>query len=277
MTDSSGDIVIIEPVRKFRGIMLTEFISHRELLYFLVWRDLKVRYRQTFLGVFWVVLQPLLMMGIYSVIFGSFVRLPHGNYPYALFVLAGLIPWTFISNAVSDSGNSLLANAHLISKVYFPRLYLPAARVLVLLVDCTISTTLLCIIAFYFGIRFTPLFLLLLPLAFLLCISVVLGAGALLSALNVKYRDFHYIIPYALQVLMFCTPVIYPAEVIPARFRWIIDLNPLTGIVEIYRAAFLGGALRPAMLAYSIISSLLLLFAGVIYFDNVEHRFADII
>lgn len=271
-----NSVYVIEPCNKKYVIKAKELIAYRELLYFLVWRDLKVRYRQTFLGVFWVVLQPVLMMGLYSIIFGSFIKLPQGNYPYSLFVLAGLIPWTFISNSVSDSGNSLLDNAHLIDKVYFPRVYLPMARIFVLLFDFAISSVLLFIVVVSFRVPFS-VSLLLIPLVILLCIFISLGAGALFSALNVKYRDFHIIIPFALQVLMFSTPIIYPVEAIPARFRWIIDLNPLTGIMEAYRVAFLGGELHPAMLIYSTIVSLGVLLAGVLYFNHVEHRFADII
>lgn len=271
-----NEVVIVEPSRDFNITMLRELISHRELLYFLVWRDLKVRYRQTFLGVFWVVLQPVLMMALYSIIFGSFIKLPQGNHPYGLFVLSGLIPWTFVSSAVSDSGNSLLSNAHLVSKVYFPRIYLPAARILVLLVDFTIATTLLSVVAIVFKVRFSAS-VMILPLTFVLSASIALGLGGLLSALNVKYRDFHYLVPFALQIWMFCTPVIYPAEVIPEQFRWIIGLNPMTGIVESYRSVLLGGAIQLSVLAYSSVISLIVLIIGVLYFYHVESKFADIV
>jgi lipopolysaccharide transport system permease protein len=275
--DQSSEVIRIEPEQGvFDALRLAELASGRELLYFLVWRDLKVRYRQTLLGFFWVVLQPVLMMGIYCVVFGSFVKLPSGSYPYALFVLAGIIPWTFVSNAVSESGNSLLANAHLISKVYFPRLYLPLARILVLLFDFAVASLLLFVTALCFGVTLSAT-LLLVPLVFLLCACLSLGTGALFTALNVKYRDFHYIVPFSLQVCMFCTPIIYPAGAIPARYRWVLDLNPMTGIVETYRFAFLGGELRAAPLIYSVLVALGVLLAGVMYFNHAEHGFADII
>lgn len=253
-----------------------EIVSYRELLFFLVWRDLKVRYRQTLLGIFWVVLQPVLMMGLYSMVFGTFVKFPQGRSPYALFVLAGIIPWTFVSNAISDAGDCLLANSALIGKVYFPRIYLPLARIIVLLFDFAIASVLLLAVVVCLGRPISVSILLVAPV-FLLCSCISLGVGALFTALNVKYRDFHYILPFALQVGMFCTPVIYPVGAIPAGFRWLIDLNPLTGIVEAYRAAFLGGELRPAALIYSATVSLGVLAAGVLYFNHVEHRFADII
>ncbi len=277
MREISTNIVTIEPYRGVTLAPLGDLGSYRELLLFLVWRDLKVRYRQTLLGVFWVILQPLLIMGLYSVIFGSFVKPPQGGgYPYELFVLAGIIPWGFFSSAVSDSSNSLLGNAQLIGKVYFPRILLPLSRILVLLCDCTIATGLLLVVALCFGIRVSGA-LLLVPLAVLLCALLSLGMGALFSALNVRYRDFSYIVPFGLQVWMFCTPIIYPSEAIPTRFRWIIDLNPMTGIVDLYRAAFLGAALSPAALIYSVCTTLAALAGGYWYFSRTEYRFVDII
>lgn len=273
----TNPVVNIEPHRGFDAASLAELFTSRELLYFLVWRDLKVRYRQTLLGVFWVVLQPLLIMALYSIIFGSFVKLPQGgHYPYALFVLAGVIPWNYVSSAITDSSNSLLGNAHLIGKVYFPRIYLPLARILVLLSDCAISTLLLLVIALGLGAPVTGA-LLLVPVAVLLCTSLSLGLGALFTALNVRYRDFYYIVPFGLQVWMFCTPIIYPAQAIPARYRWIVDLNPMTGIVDLYRAAFLGEGLHLVSLVYATCVVAIILAGGVYYFSRAEHRFVDLI
>lgn len=269
------DVIVVEPRRHFNFSRLAELFIHREVLYFFVWRDLKVRYRQTSLGLFWVVLQPLLTMGLYSVIFGSIVKLPQGVQSYSLFVIAGIIPWTFFAGSVSESGNSLLANAHLIGKIYFPRLYLPATRVIVLLVDFSVATTLLCLVLLILNIPIASS-LAILPLAMAFCVILAFGTGALLSAINVKYRDFHYIIPFALQIWMFCTPIIYPVQVIPAKYRWIIDLNPMTGIVELFRTALLGGSVPTSVLLYSGGISLVFLFIGVLVFERAQHKFADI-
>lgn len=275
MSRNPKELTVVEPRRHFNIHLLAELVTHRELLYFFVWRDIKVRYRQTVLGLFWVVLQPLLMMGLYSVIFGSIVKLPQGAHPYSLFVVTGIIPWTFLSGSLSDAGNSLLANTHLIGKIYFPRLYLPAARILVLLVDFSAATTLLCLVSLVLNPQIVAS-LAMLPVAMAFCVTLAFGAGALLSALNVKYRDVNYIIPFALQIWMFSTPIIYPVEVIPAKFRWIVDLNPMTGIVELFRAALLGGAIQPSVLLYSGGTSLAILLIGVYCFERVQHKFADI-
>jgi lipopolysaccharide transport system permease protein len=251
-------------------------LHYRELLFFLVWRDLKVRYKQTAIGVIWVVLQPVLMMLIYSMIFGAFLKVSIGGSPYSLFVLAGIVPWTFFANVVSDSGNTLLNNAQLIGKVYFPRILLPFARIMALMVDFGVAICVYFAFAVYFNTKFT-LSILYLPLLLLLVILAALGTSTLLSALNVRYRDFQYIIPFTVQVWMFCTPVIYPVNAVPERFRWIIQLNPMTGIVENFRAILLGNPLLSGELLFSAISVVIICVAGVFYFHHAQRTFADII
>jgi lipopolysaccharide transport system permease protein len=251
-------------------------LHYRELLFFLVWRDLKVRYKQTAIGVIWVVLQPVLMMLIYSMIFGAFLKVSTDGIPYSLFVLAGIVPWTFFANVVSDSGNTLLNNAQLIGKVYFPRILLPLARIMALMVDFGVAICVYFAFAAYFDTKFT-LSILFLPVLLVLIILAALGTSTLLSALNVRYRDFQYIIPFTVQVWMFCTPVIYPINAVPERFRWIIQLNPISGIVENFRAILLGKPLLFGELVFSAISVVIMCVAGVFYFYHAQRKFADII
>jgi lipopolysaccharide transport system permease protein len=255
---------------------MTEILAFREVLYFLVWRDTKVRYRQAKLGIYWVVLQPLILMGVYTVIFSSFVKIPDAKYPYALFVLVGLLPWTYFSAAAQDAASSLYLNSSLIGKIYFPRLFIPASRMITILLDFAVMSVLLVIIALIFEIRFTA-WILLYPLLALLTFALTAGIGIGMAALTARYWDVRFVMPFLFQVWMFCTPVIYPFSAIPERFRWILVLNPLTGLVSAFRTAFLGEAFNPAQFLYSAICAFVAIAAGVYYFYRTDRKLLEII
>src|SRR5687768_4480642 len=218
------------------GLSPQDLWAHRELLYFLTWRDVKVRYKQTLLGATWALLQPLLLMLIFTFVFGRLVGVTSGDVPYPLFAYAGLLPWMFFANALTNSGNSLIGNTNLIKKVYFPRMIIPASAVAAGLVDLGIGFLLLVVLMFYYGVGI-HLSLLLLPLLIAQVTLLALGVGMWTSALNVKYRDVRYALPFLIQVWMFASPVIYP---VPERWRWLLALNPMTGIIQGFRAAFFG-------------------------------------
>jgi lipopolysaccharide transport system permease protein len=252
-----------------------EISTFREVLYFLVWRDIKVRYRQARLGLYWVVLQPLVLVSVYTVIFSSFVKVPSARYPYFIFVLTGLLPWSFFSTAVLDASASLYLNSSLIGKVYFPRLFIPASRIITIMLDFAVMSVLLFVLVLTFRIHVT-LWLSLFPVLTILTFVLTSGIAVGLSALTARYWDVRYVIPFVFQVWMFCTPVIYPLSAIPERFRWIIALNPLTGIVGGFRAALLGDAPDLMQLAYSAACSFVALAAGVFYFYRTERELVEV-
>lgn len=271
-----GHVTVIEPSRGWRALDLRELWAYRELLWVLTERDIKVRYKQTVLGAAWAVIQPLMLMVVFSVFFGKLAKMPSDGIPYPIFAYCALLPWTFFANALSSSANSVLGSANLISKVYFPRLIVPLASIGSWLVDFMIAALILLGLMVYYDVGWT-LNLLAVPL--LLCGVVVaaLGAGTLLSALTVAYRDFRYVIPFLLQFWMFATPVVYPASLVPARWQWLIELNPMTGLIEGFRSAFLGRPFDAVAIALSLGVSLVMLLVAVAYFERVERRFADIV
>ena len=223
-----------------------------------------------------MILRPLLSAGIFTLVFGMLAKIPSNGYPYAIFVYTALVAWTFFSVAVSSSGGSLVGSAGLISKVYFPRLLIPVASVAGGLLDLAVSSVFLLILIPFFGVAWSP-HLLLVPLMAVGVFLVALGVGTLVSALTVAYRDFGNLIGFLLQIWMFATPVVYPTSLVPERFRWVLHLNPMAPLVEGFRGAFLGTALDPAGLAASFVEAILILIAGIAYFEKVERRFADII
>lgn len=267
---------VIEPSRGWRMLDLRELWAYRELLGVLVSRDVKVRYKQSVLGVAWVILRPLLSAGIFTLVFGMLAKIPSEGHPYAIFVYTALVAWTFFSVAVSSSGGSLVGSAGLISKVYFPRLLIPVASVAGGLLDLAVSIGFLLILMPFFGVWWGPR-LLLVPFLVAGVFLVALGVGTLVSALTVAYRDFGNLIGFLLQIWMFATPVVYPTTLVPERFRWVLHLNPMAALVEGFRGAFLGTAMDPAGLAASFAGAILILLAGIAYFEKVERRFADII
>ena len=273
--------VVIEAKSRWFDIPLRAIWHYRELLYFLVWRDVKVRYKQTALGVMWILLQPLLSTMIFTVIFGILLEAPSGQVPYALFVLAGMIPWNYFSSSLTRSSGSVVASSNLITKVYFPRLIIPMAGVLAGLVDFLIVCTALGGMMAFYGVRPTAN-IALLPLFLLLAMLTAFGFGLWLSALNVRYRDVSWLMPFLIQVWMYMTPVVYSSTLLPERFRPYLALNPLTGVVEGFRWALFGEAMGSAapgglMFAISIAISLVVLLTGLVYFRRTERTFADII
>ncbi|MGH9783738.1 MAG: ABC transporter permease [Terriglobia bacterium] len=255
---------------------LRELWRYRELLYFLAWRDVKVRYRQTLLGVAWAVLQPLLTMLLFTIFFGKLAGMPSDGIPYALFAYAGLLPWTFFANAVTNSGESLIANPDLVGKVYLPRVFVPTAAVVACLVDFAVAFGLLIGLLAYYRVAIAPGILLLPPLVVLTTLFA-LAVGLWAAAVNVKYRDVRYALPFAIQLGLFASPVIYPATLVPESWRALLLLNPLTGIIEGYRAALFGRPLDWIALGASTALTAAALLYATRYFRRMEAHFADLI
>jgi lipopolysaccharide transport system permease protein len=253
-----------------------ELRAARGILFFLVWRDVKVRYRQTLIGVGWTILQPLLAMLVLTAVFGNGARLPSEGVPYPLFAYAGLLAWTFFANAVFSSSNSLVGNAPLMTKVYFPRLVVPLGAVAARLIDFGIAFLLMIALMVYYRAPFTPR-LLVLPLLVGVTTLLALACGLWLSALNVRYRDVNVALPHALQFVMFATPVFYSAAILPARLAWMARVNPLAILIEGFRAAFFGRPFHWSALAACTAFSLLLLTSGAVWFRKMEEQFPDLV
>jgi len=269
-------LVIIKPGKSWGAVDFHDLWAFRDLFYFLTWRDVKVRYKQTVLGVAWAIIQPLFTMMIFTIFFGRLAGVPSDNIPYPVFAYAGLLPWTFFANAISNSGNSLVGSANLITKVYFPRLIIPAAAIGAGLVDLAISFLVLIPLMIYYGITLTWSALMF-PVVVFLTALLALGVGMWLSALNVKYRDVRFALPFIVQLWMFVSPVIYPASFLPQRFRWLLALNPMTGIIEGYRSSLFGRAFDWGALALSALITLAVLVYASYAFHRMERNFADII
>ncbi len=266
----------IRPGTKWAAINLRDLWAYRELVYFLTWRDVKVRYKQTLLGAAWAVIQPVAATIVFWLFFGRLAGVGSDGIPYPVFAYAGLMVWTFFSNALNNSGNSLVGNANLITKVYFPRMIIPGAAVAAGLVDFAIAFVILIGLMMYYGIHATAN-LLILPLPVMLTALLALGAGLWTSALNVKYRDIRYALPFGIQLWMFATPIVYPASLVPDKWRWLLVLNPMTGIVEGYRAALFGSRLDWQALGVSALITLLVLVYSAFAFKRMERSFADIV
>jgi lipopolysaccharide transport system permease protein len=250
--------------------------SYRELFFFLAWRDITIRYRQTVLGAAWAILQPLITMLVFTFLFGVVVKVDTGGIPAPIFYFSALLPWLYFAATITNSGNSLVTNGELIKKVYFPRLVLPGAGALVALVDLAIGALILVAMMAYYGVLSWRL-ILWLPLTALL-FAFSFGTGVVLSALNVKYRDVKHAIPFLVQIWMFLTPVIYPTKAVPHQFRWILALNPLSGIIDAFRATVAPSApLRQSSLLLSVGATILILIVGTTYFRRVEGHFTDIV
>jgi lipopolysaccharide transport system permease protein len=268
--------VVIQPGSKWNLINLKDIWAYRELLFFLTWRDVKVRYKQTLLGAAWAILQPLFMMIIFTIFFGRLAGVDSAGVPYPIFALAGLVPWTFFSNTITASGNSLVGSAHLITKVYFPRLIVPAAAMLAGLVDFVLAFLLLVVMMFYYRVPLT-MQVLFLPIVVLLTALFGLGVGTWMSALNVKYRDVRFALPFLIQLWLFVSSVILPSSSVPEKYRWILMFNPMSGIIEGYRAALFGLPFDWPALGVAAVLTILMLFYSVYSFGKAERSFADII
>ena len=276
---SHGELRVthIQPRRGLRVLDFRSLWEYRELLYFFCWRDIKVRYKQTALGATWALLQPFMTMVIFSVIFGRFAKMPSDGVPYPIFAYCGLLPWQLFAFALSETSNSLVGNAHLITKVYFPRLLVPVAGLLTGLVDFAIAFVLLIAKMFYYHL---PIRSSILVIPFLLLFAIVssLGVGLWLSALSVKYRDVRHVLPFITQFWLYATPVAYPSSLIPHKWRFLMGINPMSGVVEGFRWALLGTAhVDLGLMAVSVVSVLLLLAGGLAYFDRMEETFADLV
>ena len=258
------------------GEIAEEVWNYRELLYFLIWKEIKVKYKQTTLGIAWAVLQPLIAMALFTVVFGKLAKLPNDGIPYPVFYYSSLICWTYFSTALNSAANSVVNNSAVISKVYFPRIFLPAAGVVGGLVDLSITVIILfCLLAYYsvpvtFGIM-------LLPLVFIVLMVFAFGTGLFLSALNVNFRDVRHALPFVVQVWMFASPVVYPASMFPEKYRWLLPLNPITGIIETSRAVIANQDIPWHFFGMSCLLTCLMLVFGLWYFRCTERKFADII
>lgn len=269
---------VLRAARGWQGLNVRELWQFRELVYFLVWRDVKVRYKQTALGVAWAILQPLLLMIVFTLFFSHLAGLSSGSTPYSVFVYAGLLPWTFFATAIANAGHSVVGSERLLTKVYFPRLAIPFASVGAAVVDFVIAFAMLVVLMAWHGIA-AGAGLLLVPVIFAVMVLAALGVGTLLAALNVYYRDFRYVIPFLVQLWMFATPTIYlqtpPAAV--GKFQVLLFLNPMAGLIDSFRAVTIGGPINWGRLGLSSACSLVMFLCGCLYFRKVEDTFADII
>ena len=265
----------IQRSRGWTSLGLRELWSYRELLYFLTWRDIKVRYKQTFLGAAWALLQPAFMMLIFTLVFGRLAGVS-GGIPYPLFALAGLVPWTFFANAVANSGNSLVHNVQLVTKVYFPRMLMPAAAVLAGMVDLALATLLLGGMMLYYSVRLTP-HILMLPVLFGLTTLCAISTGMWMSALNVKYRDVRFALPFMIQLWLFGSSVVVPSTVVPPNLRWLLYLNPMSPIIEGCRAALFSTPFHWKALALATAITVAAFVAAAHVFKKTERGFADFI
>ena len=273
---SKAALVTIVPSKSWVALNWRDLWAHRELLYFLTWRDVKVRYKQTLLGAAWAILQPLFMMIVFSLFFGRLASVESNRIPYPLFALAGLVPWTFFANAVTNSGNSLVGSANLITKIYFPRLLVPAGAVAAGLVDLVVAFFPLMAAMIYYRVGLS-LNILMLPVLVILTTLFALAVGTWMSALNVKYRDVRFALPFVIQVWLFASSVIVPSKVVPEKWRWLLSLNPMSAIIESYRSALLGSPFNWQTLGLSTVIILVALVISVYSFRRVEKTFADII
>ncbi len=268
--------IIIRPPRKWVPVDFKELWEYRELLYFFTWRDVKLRYKQTGLGIAWAIIQPLFLMVVFSLFFGGLAQIPSDGVPYPLFSLAALLPWTLFAEGMTRSTISMVSNAGIMTKVYFPRLIMPAASIMSPLVDFCVAFGILIIMMAYYG--FVPTInVIFLPLLVVFAMMTSLAVGLWLSALNVKYRDFQYTVPFLIQIWMFASPVVYPASMVPEQFRFLYALNPMTGVIEGFRWALLGTNPPSMMIFISLGVVIALLVSGVFYFRRMEQYFADIV
>jgi lipopolysaccharide transport system permease protein len=276
-TASPPATVVIRPSTGLLGRDVRDLWLYRELAFFFTWRDVKVRYRQSVLGAAWAIIQPLLMMVVFSVVFGHYAKLPSSGLPYPVFTFAALVPFTYFTSALTGGASSLVGNANLVSKVYFPRLLMPIAAAIGPLVDFLIAMVVLAIMIAAYGVS-PSIGLVALPALLALAIATALGTGALLAALNVKYRDFQYVVPFLVQFLLYATPVAYSAQLVPKSARDFLGINPMATVVDGFRWGLLGT--KPPsllMVAISVVVAVIMLIAGLLYFQRVEKTFADLI
>lgn len=272
-----GKLTVIRPKKTLSWEDFREIWRYKELLYFFTWRDLKVRYKQTLIGAGWAIFQPLMTMVVFSLFFGKLLKIPSDNVPYPIFVFTGLLFWQFFSTALSETSGTLISNQSIITKVYFPRLILPISAVITKFVDFIVAAAILVGLMYYYG--YSPYLggLFIIPLLLLITFMAAVGGGLFLAAINVKYRDVRYVLPFFIQILLFLTPVIYPAS-IAGKYSWALAANPMTGVIQSARAALLGATpVNWTLISLSFLAGLVALVVGVIYFKKVERYFADIV
>jgi len=268
--------VRITPAHRRPHLGLAELWEYRELLYFLIWRDVKVRYKQTVLGAAWAIIQPLSTMAVFTLFFGLLAKLPSNGLPYPVFYYSALLPWLYFAGALQEATNAMTGNRSVITRVYFPRLILPLASVLAPLVDFAVAFTLLIGMMLFYRLAPGPS-ILLLPAFLLLAMFTALAMGLWLAALNAMYRDVRYVVPFLIQLWMFASPVAYPSSLVPEAWRWLYGLNPMVGVIEGFRWTLLGQGSLPLPLGVSILSVVLALLAGLFYFRRVEGTIVDLV
>jgi len=272
----SGAVIYIKPTDGWIPVDLGELYSYRELLYNFILRDLKVRYKQTLLGASWAIIQPLFLMIIFTLFFGKFAKIPSDGIPYPLFSYAALLPWTLFAEGITRSTNSMIQNSGIMTKVYFPRMILPLSGITSPLVDFAVAFGVLVILMIYYG--FVPTMnIIWLPAFILLALMTSLGIGLWLSALNVQYRDFQYVIPFLIQIWLFASPVVYPASLLPESYQLFYGLNPMAGVIEGFRWALLGMNPPSSMILVSTLIVIILNISGAFYFKRTEKIFADVV
>jgi lipopolysaccharide transport system permease protein len=276
-TTDAAEVLRIEPSRGFVRLRLAELWAYRELLYFLTWRDVKVRYKQTALGAAWAIIQPVFTMVVFSIFFGRLAKMPSDGIPYPIFAYAALVPWIFFGKGLTQCANSLVGSANLIKKVYFPRLIVPIATILSEAVDFTLAFSVLVVMMLFHGIVPTSN-IVWLPALLLLAFTTALGVGLWLAALNVQYRDVRYVVPFIVQIWMFATPIAYPSSLLSEPWRTLFAINPMVGVVEGFRWALLGTNTRPGlMVVLSTVAAIVILVGGVVNFRRTERSFADVV
>jgi lipopolysaccharide transport system permease protein len=277
LADMETPVTVITPSRGWVALQLEKVWEYRELLYFLTWRDIKVRYKQTVFGAAWAIIQPFFTMVVFSLFFGRLANMPSDSVPYPLFSYAALVPWTFFANGLSQSSNSLVTSANLIKKVYFPRLIIPIAAIFASAVDFVLAFTVLLVMMLFYGIMPT-VNVLWLPCFLLLALTTSLGVGLWLSAMNVQFRDVRYTVPFLTQFWLFATPIAYPSSLLSEPWRTLYGINPMVGVVEGFRWALLGVATAPGpIIIVSSLASLALLVSALFYFRRMEKTFADVV
>lgn len=268
----------ITPKRKWLFVDLKEIWRYRELFYIFAWRDIKIKYKQTILGILWVVFQPIVSMTVFTVFFGKLAKIPSGNLPYALFVLSGLVFWNYFSNSLSYASDSMVANEGIIKKVYFPKIVLPLSSVVTSLVDFSINLIVLIVIALILGFVPQIWIVVIIPIAVVLTALTAIGLGLFLASVNAKYRDVRYILPFFIQLLLFLTPIIYPLSIVSEKNKYLMALNPMTTVIESVRWIFSGTfLLNYTQVIISLVSVMLILFIGIWYFHKTEQFFADVV
>jgi lipopolysaccharide transport system permease protein len=276
VSSETDSLLVIEPSPAWRTVDLGEVWRYRELLYFFVWRDVKVRYKQTVLGISWAIIQPLFAMIVFAFFFGRVAKLPSDGIPYPLFTYAGLLPWTFFANALGTGSQSVLTNANLVTKVYFPRLLVPISAILTGIVDFALALLMLAPLLIWKHTMPAVEALIFIPLSIAIAFLFVFGLSAWLSAMIVRYRDIRHVIPFVIQIWMFATPIVYPLSFIPQKWRSIVSLNPMVPVVEAFRSSIFGRPVDVRGLLYALVVSLVLIITGSIYFRRLERLFADV-